>query len=56
MTVRTGRGSDTTSTKYQDRRSYVWNNVADTATLRKASGTKLDTCSYNSSRYDYKMR
>lgn len=55
VTVRTGSGSDTTSTKYQDRRAYVWNNVSDAATLRKASGTKVDTCSYNSSRSDYKM-
>ncbi|OMI36835.1 lamin tail domain-containing protein [Streptomyces sparsogenes] len=55
VTVRTGSGSDTTYTKYQDRRAYVWNNTADTATLRKASGTKVDTCSYNSSRYDYKI-
>lgn len=52
--VRTGSGDDTRATKYQDRRAYVWNNDKDTATLRKASGTKVDSCSYNSTAKDYK--
>jgi hypothetical protein len=46
MKVHTGRGSDTTSNKYQDRRWYVWNNTSDTATLTKANGTRVDTCSW----------
>ncbi|MEU2061353.1 lamin tail domain-containing protein [Streptomyces sp. NPDC013455] len=46
LKVRTGSGSDTASDKYQDRRAYVWNNDKDTATLTKASGTKVDTCSW----------
>ncbi|MGW0992932.1 lamin tail domain-containing protein [Streptomyces sp. NPDC002523] len=46
MKVRTGRGSDTSSDKYQGRRAYVWNNDKDTATLTKASGTKVDSCSW----------
>ncbi|MDN0199783.1 lamin tail domain-containing protein [Streptomyces sp. S.PNR 29] len=46
MKVKTGSGSDTTSTKYQDRGWYVWNNTSDTATLTKASGTKADSCSW----------
>jgi len=37
------------------RGGYVWNNDKDTATLRTASGTLKDSCSYNSTRYDYKM-
>ncbi|AJZ83773.2 lamin tail domain-containing protein [Streptomyces antimycoticus] len=55
VTVRTGIGSDTSATKYQDRRAYVWNNDADKATLRKTGGSTVDTCSYNSSRVDYKI-
>jgi len=55
VTVRTGTGSDTSATKYQDRRAYVWNNTSDKATLRRSGGTTVDTCSYNSSRADYKM-
>ncbi len=54
VTVRTGRGKDSASTKYQNRRAYVWNNDRDTATLRKSSGSRVDTCSYNSTRYNHK--
>ncbi|MGP4090185.1 lamin tail domain-containing protein [Streptomyces sp. KR55] len=46
MKVKTGVGKDTASNKYQDRRWYVWNNTSDTATLTKASGTKVDSCSW----------
>ncbi|MFG2886847.1 lamin tail domain-containing protein [Streptomyces sp. NPDC048297] len=46
LKVHTGRGSDTSSDKYQGRRAYVWNNDKDTATLTKASGTKVDSCSW----------
>jgi hypothetical protein len=44
--VRTGSGTDTTATKYQNRRAYVWNNTSDTATLSKSSGSKVDSCSW----------
>ncbi|MFF3558483.1 lamin tail domain-containing protein [Streptomyces sp. NPDC002574] len=52
--VHTGPGRDTTGNRYQNRGWYVWNNDKDTATLRKAGGAKADTCSYNSTRSDYK--
>ncbi|MFF0479034.1 lamin tail domain-containing protein [Streptomyces sp. NPDC004284] len=54
VTVRTGRGTNTASNVYQNRAAYVWNNDKDTATLRKSTGTTVDTCSYNSTRVDYK--
>ncbi|MFF5855010.1 lamin tail domain-containing protein [Streptomyces sp. NPDC012751] len=44
--IHTGSGSDTASDKYQDRRAYVWNNDKDTATLTKANGTKVASCSW----------
>jgi len=47
--VHTGKGSNTSTSRYQNRSWYVWNNDKDTATLRKSTGTKVDTCSYNSS-------
>ena len=47
--VHTGSGNDTSANKFQDRRAYVWNNDKDTATLRKSTGAKVDTCSYNTS-------
>ncbi|WP_435970341.1 lamin tail domain-containing protein [Streptomyces sp. Qhu_M48] len=54
VTVRTGRGTNTTANVYQNRGAYVWNNDRDTATLKKSNGTRVDTCSYNSTRVDYK--
>lgn len=55
VTVRTGKSKDTTANRYQNRGAYVWNNDKDTATLKKASGSKVDTCSYNSTKADYTM-
>ncbi|MET9447536.1 lamin tail domain-containing protein [Streptomyces cinerochromogenes] len=46
LKIHTGSGSDTASDKYQDRRAYVWNNDKDTATLTRASGSKVDSCSW----------
>ncbi|MER5465733.1 hypothetical protein ABT010_34680 [Streptomyces sp. NPDC002668] len=38
----------------RQRGAYVWNNDKDTATLRRSTNAVHDTCSYNSTRYDYK--
>ncbi|KUN01685.1 hypothetical protein AQI95_30450 [Streptomyces yokosukanensis] len=46
LKIHTGRGSDTASDKYQGRSAYVWNNDKDTATLTRASGAKVDSCSW----------
>jgi Lamin Tail Domain len=45
--VHTGKGTNTTTDRYQGRAWYVWNNDKDTAYLYNSSGTRLDTCSYN---------
>ncbi|MEV6425643.1 lamin tail domain-containing protein [Streptomyces sp. NPDC051662] len=55
VVVRTGKGTNTTATRYQGRAAYVWNNDKDTATLKRSTGTTADTCSYNSTKVDYKM-
>ncbi len=55
VTIRTGKGTSTAANRYQGRAWYVWNNDKDTATLKRANGTRVDTCSYNSTRVDYKM-
>ncbi|MFE7775004.1 lamin tail domain-containing protein [Streptomyces sp. NPDC057445] len=55
VTIRTGKGTATSTNLYQGRSWYVWNNDKDTATLKKPAGTRVDTCSYNSTRADYKM-
>ncbi|MET8612074.1 MULTISPECIES: lamin tail domain-containing protein [Streptomyces] len=46
MKIHTGGGKDTTTDKYQGRRAYVWNNDKDTATLTRASGAKVSSCSW----------
>ena len=53
--VHTGKGTQSAGHVYWGRGSYVWNNDKDTATLRKPSGAFRDSCSYNSTRVDYKM-
>ncbi|GAA2509474.1 hypothetical protein GCM10010406_52400 [Streptomyces thermolineatus] len=53
--VHTGKGTKEAGHLYWGRTWYVWNNTDDKATLRKPSGTIVDTCSYNSSASDYKM-
>ncbi|MGW2090285.1 lamin tail domain-containing protein [Streptomyces sp. NPDC001880] len=55
VTIRTGKGKNTATNLYQNRGAYVWNNDKDTATLKKSNGSKVDSCSYNSTRADYKM-
>jgi len=42
--VHTGKGHDTSVNVFQNRAWYVWNNTADTVTLRNSAGTKIDTC------------
>jgi hypothetical protein len=44
--VHTGTGRDTDQDLYQDRRSYVWNNDADTATLSNDRGRTIDVTSW----------
>ncbi|MER6130213.1 lamin tail domain-containing protein [Streptomyces sp. NPDC001795] len=44
--VHTGIGRDTRTDLYQDRRSYVWNNTSDTATLRDERGRIIDSFSW----------
>ncbi|WP_407647037.1 lamin tail domain-containing protein [Actinacidiphila soli] len=39
--VHTGTGRDTRHDLYQDRRTYVWNNDRDTATLRNNDGRTI---------------
>jgi len=46
ITVHTGKGTNTTATRYWGLGYYVWNNDGDTATLRGPGGTTWDTCSY----------
>ncbi|MFF4244943.1 lamin tail domain-containing protein [Streptomyces sp. NPDC001822] len=44
--IHTGIGRDTRTDLFQDRRTYVWDNNGDTATLRDARGRTVDTDSW----------
>jgi P pilus assembly chaperone PapD len=47
VTVRSGKGTDTTTTVYWNRGQYVWNNPGDTAGVYRGSDLKkIDTCSW----------
>ncbi|REE97443.1 lamin tail domain-containing protein [Thermomonospora umbrina] len=48
VTVRTGKGSNTSKTRYWGRSWYVWNNTGDTAYLRFPNGSLADSCSWGS--------
>lgn len=54
VTLRTGKGTNTSVTKYWQRGSYVWNNDKDTGYLRNSAGTVMHSCAYNSTAYDYR--
>ena len=46
VTVHTGIGSQTATTRHWGLSYYVWNNDGDKGTLRGPSGTVWDTCAY----------
>jgi hypothetical protein len=52
--VHTGKGTNTASHRYMQRGWYVWNNTGDKATLRRADGVWIDSCSWTSSGLGYK--
>jgi hypothetical protein len=53
VTVRTGHGTNTTATRYQNSGNYIWNNDKDKATLKRSTGAVQDTCSYNNAKKAY---
>ncbi|MGW7519331.1 lamin tail domain-containing protein [Streptomyces sp. NPDC054796] len=52
--VHTGKGTNKSTDRYWGRSWYVWNNSGDKATLRSASGSSLDTCSWSRTGSGYK--
>ena len=43
VVLRTGKGTNTSTTRYWGLGWHVWNNTGDTAYLRNAAGTAMDT-------------
>ena len=46
VTLHTGKGSNTSANRYWGSKAYIWNNTGDTATLKNAPGTKIDSCKW----------
>lgn len=49
--IHTGRGCDTRTDLFQDRRHYVWDNHSDTATLHNDRGRFVDSESWGHDRH-----
>ena len=47
--IHTGKGTASSTDRYYNYTWYVWNNSGDTAYLKNASGTTVDSCSWSSS-------
>jgi len=54
VVLRTGKGTNSSTTRYWGRSWYVWNNTGDKAYLRNASGTSMDYCAWTSTGSGYK--
>jgi hypothetical protein len=54
VTVRTGKGTATSTQRYYNRTWYVWNNTGDTAYLRDSNGYLKHSCSWSSLGGGYK--
>ena len=44
LTIRSGKGKDTSQAKYWDKSRYIWNNTGDTARLYTDKGKLLESC------------
>jgi hypothetical protein len=44
--LRTGKGKNTSTTRYWGRKSHVWNNGGDTAYLKSSTNRTIDTCKW----------
>jgi hypothetical protein len=54
VVLRTGKGTNTSSTRYWGLGWHVWNNTGDKAYLRTSSGASVDYCAWTSKGAGYK--
>lgn len=54
VTIRTGKGTNTVTTRYWGSAAYIWNNTGDKAYLRTPSNTLVDYCAWTSTGPGYK--
>ena len=48
VVLRTGKGTNSATTRYWGMAWHVWNNTGDTASLRTSAGTAVDSCAWRS--------
>ena len=51
--IHTGKGTNSATNLYWGQTNYIWNNTGDTATLKTAAGTTIDTCRWTTSSPGY---
>jgi len=54
VVLRTGKGTNTSTTRYWGSGYHVWNNTGDKATMRTRYGTGIDSCTWTSAGPGYK--
>jgi len=54
VVLRTGKGTNTSTTRYWGMGYHVWNNTGDKAYLRNSSGVSMDYCGWTSNGAGYK--
>lgn len=48
LTIRSGTGTNSATTLYWNKASYIWNNTGDSARTYNGAGKLLETCKYTS--------
>ena len=54
VVLRTGKGTNSATTRFWGSSYYIWNNTGDTAYLRNAAGTTMDSCAWTTTAPGYK--
>jgi hypothetical protein len=54
VVVRSGKGTNSATTRFWQQSWYVWNNSGDTATLKNAGGVNQDVCRWTTTAPGYK--
>ena len=55
VVLRSGKGTNTSATRYWGSGYHIWNNTGDKAYLRTAAGTGMDYCVWTTSGAGYKI-
>ena len=55
VVLRSGKGTNTSTTRYWGAGYHIWNNTGDKAYLRTAAGTGMDYCVWTTSGAGYKI-